>query len=235
MQSLSTIDLNYVVRRIPSDIRRIMKETSTFVGGGFIRETIAGNAPHDIDLFGPDKLGLKMLATTLAAQRNVKCHETDNALTVLAPPRMPVQFITRWLFSDPAKLIESFDFTVCQATVWFGNGQFHSAISDRFYPDLAARRLMYTYPQREEEAGGSMMRVLKFLKRGYNIQAPSLGGVMSRMEAKVVEAHLPLGRFEGNREKAVGHVFAGLLREVDPLLAVDGLNLISEHEEQEAP
>lgn len=218
-------DLNFVVRRIPKDIRELMQRQGLFLGGGFIRETIAGGEVKDVDLFGPTAEKLDASAAYLAESRGGKCHKTQNAFTVIAHPRMPVQFISRWLFDNPEDLLASFDFTVCQAVVFFdpATKRWDSRIGEGFYPDLAARRLVYTSPMREEEAGGSMLRVRKFLQRGYNIQAASLGAVIARVAAKV--------RWdEGVDEQTAGFVIAGLLNEVDPLLVVDGLDPIDEHQ-----
>jgi len=225
MNKLTATDMQFVVRRIPSDVRRLLQSGPFFVAGGFIRETIAGNEVRDVDIFGPTKGQLLDAAESFAAARKVKTHVTDNAITVLSPPRMPVQFITRWVFDSAEPLIKSFDFTVCQAVIWYDRQAelWCSAIGEGFYPDLAARRLVYTLPMREEEAGGSMMRVRKFLARGWNIQAPSLGAVIARVAGGVRE-------FGDLNEHQRAKVIAGLLYEVDPLLVVDGLDPINEHE-----
>lgn len=223
---LTKEDLRFVVTRLPRDVRTLAKDHGLFIAGGFIRETIAGNKAHDVDLFGPIKEGLGIAAELIAAKREARLYKTDNAITVLTGSRMPIQFITRWLYTDPQKLLHEFDFTVCQAVIWFDktDGLWKSSISDGFYPDLAARRLVYTYPQREEDAGGSMLRVRKFLQRGYSIQALSLGGVIARI-ARAVDWHKV-----GDDEQRAGLVIAGLLREVDPLTIVDGLEPVDDHE-----
>jgi hypothetical protein len=237
MNHLTPTDLPYVVRRIPKLVRELLQSSDRiFLGGGFIRDTIAGLPVKDVDLLGSSQMGLKAAAEELKAKyaadggAKVVLHETDNAITLLAPPRTPVQFITRWTFDNPAAAMESFDFTVCQAVIFFGDGIWQSRCSERFYPDLAARRLVYTYPQREEEAGGSLMRVRKFLGRGWNIQADSLGGVVARLAQKIEWSKLSADRYDTKDgfEKAVGAVVAGLLREVDPLLIVNGLELIED-------
>lgn len=237
MRSLTTTDLNFVVRRIPRDVRDLLETTprQLFLAGGFIRDTIAGLPVKDLDLLGDSQTVLKAAANVLKGERSlhghdVKMHETDNAITLLAPPRVAVQFITRWTFDEAEALIRSLDFTVCQAAICSSGGQWQSMCSEAFYEDLAARRLVYTYPQREEEAGGSLMRVRKFLGRGWNIQADSLGGVVARVAMKVKWEKLPVDQnaSDNTREKAVGTVVAGLLREVDPLLVVDGLDPIED-------
>lgn len=127
-----------------------------------------------------------------------------------------MQFIHRWKYDEPTKLLEELDFTVCQAAVWWANDSWQSLCSTSFYPDLAARRLVYTFPQREEESGGSMMRVRKFLGRGWRINADSLGGIMARVFMAV-----RLGKLHDASESEIAKVITGLLREVDPLLIID--------------
>lgn len=222
--ALTDYDLRHVVERLPRDVRDLLTRFASelFVGGGFIRATVANEEPSDIDLFGVDKESLLAIAQTLHASRDgSKLHESENAITLLTPNWLPIQFITRWTFKNATELVKSFDFTVCQAAIYrfanVSNAPWLSVCGDRFYIDLAARRLWYTNPVREEEAGGSMLRVLKYTKRGYSIQVESLGRVIARM-TKNKPDHMPWD----------GH-FVEQLREVDPLRVVDGLELSQEH------
>jgi len=226
MTTLTLADLNFVLSRLPKDVRSLMMDNKIFCGGGFIRSIIANEKVNDIDLFGESKDSLSAIAYRFASDRKVKVHETDNALTLLCAPRLTVQFITRWVFDDAWKVSMSFDFTVCQAVIWYDgeNKEWKSAISDSFYSDLAARRLVYTCPERNEDAGGSILRVRKFLSRGYNIQAQSLARVIARLIMGVKDQ----GDFKD--EKWLGTILTSLLREVDPLLVVDGVEIANEHE-----
>lgn len=236
MSELISTDLNFVVQRLPSDIRDLMKvRPQIYVGGGFIRAVVGGEEVSDIDIFGPSKDDLDAAATQLAARRpGSKIHRTGNAITLLSPERMPVQFITRWTFNDAHSLTRSFDFTVCQAAVWrnlhYPTAPWESSISNRFYIDLAARRLVYTAPIREEEAGGSLLRVLKYTRRGYTIQMESLGEVVARIAAKAGDPTYIEERRKQGLPITLGRVMAGLLREVDPLMIVDGLEMTNDHE-----
>jgi len=243
MQELSKSDLNFVLSRCPRDIVKLLKTHAgkLFIAGGFIRATVAGEKVADVDLFGISKDYLLTVAKDLTLDRKGRFFATDNAITVLAPPRIPVQLITRWVFDNPEVLIKSFDFTVCQSVIWaedVSNGitdgpvyRFKSLISDSFYTDLAARRLVYTFPEREEEAGGSFMRVLKFVKKGYNVQAPSLAGVIARVMCRLdIDAKRMKERGGKLNEKWAATVITGLLRQVDPLTIVDGVDFVDEHE-----
>ena len=236
MQELISTDLHFCVSRIPKDVRDlVISNPSLFIAGGFIRSTISGESLSDIDLFGADNQLLKFAAQDLCMKRKGRVHETKYAYTVIAPPRVPVQFIKRWLYSDIITLVNEFDYTVCQAALQYipgivGEGGvagavWKSCISDRFYPDLAAKRLVYTSPQRDEEAGGSMLRMRKFLRRGYNIQASSMAGVFARLVSK-----LHLSEQAVMDEPYVKQVITGVLREVDPLRVIDGVEFLDEHE-----
>lgn len=232
---LTDNDLRYVVTRLPKDIRQLLTEHhgKLFVGGGFIRATIAGEEPSDIDLFGPDKTLLDSIAEILKSRREgSRLYRSKNAITLVTPNRMPIQFITRWTFDNAADLTASFDFTVCQAAIWRAgnqsNSEWRSSLGERFYIDLAGRRLVYTSPVREEEAGGSMLRVLKYVKRGYSIQVTSLGAVIARLAGALRDSHM------AQTEAGTAQVLAGLLREVDPLTVVDGFDVVDEHEPLEA-
>jgi hypothetical protein len=83
-----------------------------------------------------------------------------------------------------------------------------SLVHENFYSDLASKRLVYTAPVREEAAGGSMLRVLKFYQRGYRIPLDSLAAVVARLTDKVRE--------HGMTQAYRAQIITGLLREVDP-------------------
>lgn len=89
-------DLNYIVNRLPTDVRKLMKKGNIYLAGGFIRSCIANEQVNDIDLWGADPEQLKVTAQLFAGERKVRCMMTDNACTILTMGRTPVQFITRW-------------------------------------------------------------------------------------------------------------------------------------------
>jgi len=237
MQTLTKEDLRFVVSRIPRDVREMMIKYNLTIAGGFIRSTIAGEKPSDIDLFGETVEMLDNAANWIAANRRARIHKTDNAITILTPSRIPLQLITRWLYKEIGPLVESFDFTIAQAAIGVivnedgKSVSWTSFISDSFYPDLAARRLVYTFPVRNEDAGGSLLRVRKFLSKGYTIQAPALAGTIARLISRLkwdesFNYHMKNNMID---EVWLSQVITGLLREVDPLTIIDGIDIIDEH------
>jgi hypothetical protein len=223
IKTLTPDDLHLVVAHIPQDVRKLMTTFPLILGGGFIRSIIAGEEVQDIDLFGGNIDYLNSHADQLTRSResdNTRKHHTPNAITVVSLGRMTVQFITRWLFDDPVILMQSFDFSVCRAAIMYREGKWTSCIDPDFYSDLAARRLVYRYPQRDEDAGGSMLRVRKFLMRGYNIQPHSLAGVIARLTSSIVARGGEVQYAEDIEKRLV---------EVDPVLLIDGVDLVDEH------
>lgn len=219
MQTLRYEDMQWLLRRAPRNLLTLMKEAGPNIvaAGGFVRSVIANEPINDIDLFCPTKELAKQYAEKLSGR--FKVIETDNAYTVRNPGRrgFSIQFIHRWVFSKPQACLESFDFTIACAAFWFNNTpinvqpEWRSMCDDRFYADLAAKRLIYRSPIRNEDAGGSMLRVLKFYQRGYRIPVDSLGAVMARMVVAV-----EMAGSNSSDEKQIAKVLTGLLREVDP-------------------
>lgn len=235
MMELLKEDIDRVVRRLPKDVRELLTSHPgiLFVGGGFIRAVVAGEEISDIDVFGTDKASLSSAAKQIQRDRGgeaeCRLHHSKNAITTICINRLPLQFIHRWVFPTAEDVCRSFDFTVCQAVIWregsAKDSPWRSVASPRFYTDLAARRLVYTAPVRDEEAGGSLLRAIKYIKRGYNIQVESLAGLVSRLVAALDPA-----KVNTKDSDRVTFVLRGLLREVDPRIAIDGLDVIDDHE-----
>ena len=70
----------------------------------------------------------------------------------------------------------------------------------------------------------SLLRVGKFLARGYNIQPPALAGVIARRVSGIKP-----GKVDMKDEKAVGVIIESLLCQVDPLTIIDGEPIAEEN------
>jgi hypothetical protein len=214
---LDSFDLYTCINRLPKELRELMRDREhrglIFIGGGFIRACVAQEILNDIDIFTQDAVMARHFANVLGEQGQVI--ETENAITIRSTP-VPMQLIHRWTFARPEDVALSFDFTVCCAVIFVNeHGEFDSYCDDRFYIDLANKRLVYRSPVRNEDAGGSMLRVLKYYQRGYRIPLDSLGAVIARMCQGVDWSRIDA--FEtSDRESEVAKVLTGLLREVNP-------------------
>jgi len=204
---------------MPKPVFSLMKERGKdiMLAGGFVRSCIANEPINDIDLFTSSTDKAELYAKTVA--NGNKIIQTDNAFTVLGASKMAIQFINRWTFEKPEDVLPSFDFTIAKAIIWF-DGEWKSLCDDRYYQDLAAKRLVYCSPKKKEAAGGSMLRVLKFYQRGYRIPLDSLAAVISRLSCAVdMDKVQRLSTAEGfSVEQETARIITGLLHEVDPAI-----------------
>ncbi len=204
-------DLKWAITRLPSSLKKLMMEPewngNIFVGGGYLRCTVSGEKVNDVDVFVKSIKDAELLAFKLCQDKK-DIVKTENAFTVKG--KLPIQIIHRWVFEKPEDVSNSFDFSCCCAVISFDK-EWKSFCDDRFYIDIASKRLIYRSPVRNEDAGGSMLRVLKYYQKGYRIPLDSLGAVISRL-VKAVDPN----KVDMSNEQAVAKVLTGLLREVDP-------------------
>ncbi len=212
---LNTKDLYWIVKRLPKEVTAILREhpAQVFVAGGFVRACVSGEDVADIDLFVPSVDMAHLVAAKLTTSATTR-YNSKNAITIKLNKgnTPPVQIIHRWTYGAPQQVIESFDFTIAKSAVWWDGAGFKTQMHEDFYADLAAKRLVYTSPIRNEDTGGSLLRVLKFYQKGYRIPLDSMGAVIARLVMAVRDNNLT------HDEGGLARVLTGLLHEVDPLL-----------------
>lgn len=213
MRELDKKDLSWAVRLLPEEVKTLMTryKQELVLGGGYLRATIANEKINDLDLFTTTASSAKLFADLLSSKSGRKSYETENAYSVRLPGSF-VQFIHRWTFPRPENLLESFDFTIACAAIWVNSsGKWTSLADGDFYSDLAAKRLVYRAPIRNEDAGGSLLRVLKYYQRGYRIPLDSLGAVLARITGGLENVD-----WDYVSEKDMATNFTRLLVTVDP-------------------
>lgn len=207
---LDNQDLKWALTRLPKKLLVLMQDAqwqnSIFVGGGYLRSIVSNEPVNDVDVFVKNVKDAELLAYKLADNIS-DIYKTDNAFTVKG--KLPIQIIHRWTFDKIEDVSNSFDFTICCAAFTYNGENWDSYCDDRFYIDLANKRLVYRSPVRNEDAGGSALRVLKYYQKGYRIPLDSFGAVIARL-VQAVEFDCI------NSEKELAKVLTGLLREVDP-------------------
>jgi len=184
MKNLQREDLDWCVMRLPKSVQKVLKiyPGKVSLAGGFIRSCITGDVTKDIDLFVDSeetaKKAVDVLEDDFFTSRTFK---TANAYTILREGKTTVQFIYKWVYTRPEDILNDFDFTICCAVIWYEGAHFQSAINNYYYSDLAAKRLRYANPSRIEEAGGSVLRVLKYYSKGYKIMLTSFDSPAPRV------------------------------------------------------
>jgi hypothetical protein len=96
--------------------------------------------------------------------------------------------------------------------------------ADEFYSSLASKSLVYRAPDRDEDAGGSILRVLRFLRKGYSISPEHFSAVLARLivGGKIGEG-LDVTLDEVDKQKAMATQITRQLRLVDPLHLIAGV------------
>jgi hypothetical protein len=170
-----------VLGALPEGVVEVMRNAgpSITLAGGFIRATLAGETPRDVDLFvnEHDK-----------AQRLIQCFETeqknvfrsDNAFTQKTPGvECPIQAVFRWSFVQPTELLNFFDFSIACAAIWHNGTRFTSVARIEFEGDVKAKTLRFMHPERPkglDDLNASFARAHKFFGLGYEPPKVEGGG-----------------------------------------------------------
>lgn len=174
-------DVARVVGALPRKVRTVLEEkgSEVCVAGGFVRAVVAGERPSDVDLFVPSPTKAVELREALVGEDG-HFFETPFAYSATIGGQL-VQVIHRWTFCGAEEILASFDFSVARAAVWsYGPGSWDGAVSENFYRDLASKRLRYMLADERRldiEAGGTLLRTAKYLRRGYSISPEDLAKV----------------------------------------------------------
>jgi hypothetical protein len=184
-QALDDRDRAAAVAGLPADVADLLVANPCLtVAGGYLRTTIAREPETDIDIFGPTPGPIGQAARRLSAARKAVRTETGSAITIASPGLAPVQFITKWT-GPRAQLLHGFDFTVCQAAIWWDGKKWTTEASRRFYGDLAAKRLCYCAPGSDADPGASLLRAHKMIARGYRIPREDLSKLLAGLIGQI--------------------------------------------------
>lgn len=161
-------DSHAIVVSLPTEVVKAMKETGVLLAGGFIRDCLGYcDTPKDIDLWTNQRDGRVLRCFQ---QVGVEIDRHDMLTNVKGIGYFPIQVMHGFVFTNPEELVNRFDFSVCQAAIWYDKaaGEWDSYCSDAFYSDLVAKRLVYTGGTSFGGVAGSIQRSYRLTKRGYN-------------------------------------------------------------------
>jgi len=161
-------EIRFIMSFVPGELQEVMKEFHLILAGGFIRDAIAGIRPNDIDLWCNSDDRCSMAAMSYVARIGGDIGWGDFAGTVTKPEHFPVAFIYARPYATPEALIDSFDYSVCRAAIWFNGDFWESMVDVGFKQDVAGRRLSYRDGRREEVNRDLVVqRLYKLIRKGY--------------------------------------------------------------------
>jgi hypothetical protein len=165
------------------EVMALMSRFGGVIAGGAITSIFSSAKVNDFDLFFPTEKHLNDAIASLPPDD--KRINTDSALSVILGGHR-VQLV-KVLTGTPAEVIDSFDFTICQAAFDLDDG---FIVGADFFQHLAQRRLVFNI--NAEYPICSLYRVRKFIKRGFHfsgIEAIKLG---LRIQALKIETYADL-------------------------------------------
>lgn len=174
---------------IPGAVYGTMSDYSgrLFLAGGSMRALQCREEVSDWDLFvHPDINPVGIMSTIYEkANKEYDAKASENAITGRIKEHgveHTVQIITRWKFKCLHDVLESFDFRMSQAGVVVSrSGLLTLDWMPGFFEDCAEKRLYYTSPNRTEDPAGSLLRIIKFSRKGWKaIDFRSLAKVVAR-------------------------------------------------------
>lgn len=186
MDLLNKHDLDRAVALLPYEIKMIMSANGAniMLAGGYIRSVIAKEPIKDIDLFiSGDREEAHKIAHRIKDYGYDEIHSTQHNFTLLSKEKTTVQVIHGFDFYGPMSLLNSFDFNICKAVIWYSGIDltWQGLTVREFYQDLVAKRLTYTNPEWNLRAASPLCRVLKFYERGYTIDIDSFSAIITNL------------------------------------------------------
>lgn len=161
----------------------LMLKFDAFIAGGAVTSAFSSTRINDFDLFFQNKTSLD--AAIAEVPMDDKTVVTDSALSVILDGHR-VQFI-KVVTGTPEEVIDTFDFTVCQAAYSWRQG---FMFGREFMKHLAQRRLVFNIAAKYPIC--SLYRARKFIRRGFHfsgIEAIKLG---LRIQALEIETYKQL-------------------------------------------
>jgi hypothetical protein len=190
-----------ITKQLPEDVTKLLQHIGSgiCVAGGFCRDAFLGESPKDVDIFGTSEKVIRETIEWFSWNNTEYEPEVITANSRTFKPKydhevQPVQFVTRSWYPTHAELIESFDWSVCQCAVFWSqlSEKFEGICTKGFGEDIQAGKLHYTAPERDEDPGASILRMVKLTHRGFKPTEESIARAIGRFAAELVkqETHL---------------------------------------------
>lgn len=159
----------FLLRDIPEDTLRILKENTAFIAGGAITSVFSNAKINDYDIYtrtGAGLTGVRAYFSSLQCLPIV----TPNAITYKTDSGS-YQVVTKDSFiGEPDTIINNFDYTICMGAYDFSSDDF--ILHNKFLLDLSKRILCFNADAQYPLC--SLFRLRKFSKRGFTISGSEI-------------------------------------------------------------
>jgi hypothetical protein len=183
-----------ITRQLPEDVKNLLQHfgSGICVAGGFCRDAFLGGSPMDVDIFGTSEAAIVEAIDWFGWNAKEYQQGMQTANSVSFKPSydhevQPVQFVERCFYPTHEGLIESFDWSVCQCAVyWTSEEKFEAICTNAFGEDIQAGELHYTAPERDEDPGASVLRMIKLTSRGFKPTEDSIARCVGRFATELI-------------------------------------------------
>jgi hypothetical protein len=178
-----------ITKQLPEDVKKLLQHIGPgiCVAGGFCRDAFFGECPKEVDIFGTKDVDIFGASEETLREAidwfGWNCKEYDNGVMMANSRTFKARYDQE---VQPVQLIESFDWSVCQCAVY--TVQKMSAVAmggygictKAFGEDIQAGKLHYTAPERDEDPGASVLRMMKLTRRGFKPTEDSIARCIGR-------------------------------------------------------
>jgi hypothetical protein len=197
MVELSKEKTAQLLASVPKYVKFILEAGVGVISGGYIRDSLVGNTPSDIDIY--HNYSTDTLTRYLQEQADIQIGKVPITISVSPKGRVhtvkqegvfpPIQFIS---VIEPLQHIrEKFDYTVNAAAIWYAKG-YVSSCPDDFLDSIANRRLVLIN-EKNLHAKTALKRLLKMYAKGFQADPETITQVMGVTFAGCMDI---LGRIE---------------------------------------
>lgn len=173
-----------LLANLPDIVKEILLGEKAWVAGGYILSVITKAPIKDIDVFFQNYDEYSRAKSLLTAKYSNNADiKTLNGTTTFrfADGRPSIQLISNWLEDSPTKLLDKFDFTISQAALYVRYGLFELTHISSYFENIAKKELVYN--PNDDFRGSSILRIIKYAGRGYNITTEELSIVLEALYA----------------------------------------------------
>lgn len=156
-----------------SEVFETLRKHKVVLAGGACLSIFTGARVNDLDFYVKDVSQLEFVKEFIISCGYDEVFRSINAVTyrrkTKAGKKYSLQLITKFT-GEPADIFDWFDFTITNAAYDFEFFQF--AFGNRFWPDVAARRLVYGGKSHYPIC--ALHRTKKYQERGYTVSGATL-------------------------------------------------------------
>lgn len=169
---MSKVIKRELMKHIDPSLMTLLQETKAMIAGGAMISVLNRDKPNDLDVYFKNKYDLAKFVSLLPSvhQPSFACMSQTSRSAIFTDNKLKVNIVYLDTFASLREVFASFDYTCCMAGYDFEHDCV--ATDDSFWHDHSTQSLRYT--QQSRFPIGALVRLQKYVQRGYTIDYASL-------------------------------------------------------------